>query len=258
MARMDYNVIEEQQFKYIEVGDGEVLLLLHGLFGALSNFEHIIQDFAPTHRIVVPLLPIFELPTDELSVWSLMEHVRDFVVFKDLKDIDVLGNSLGGHIALLYVLHNPERVRSLTLTGSSGLFENAMGTSFPKRGDYDFMKQRAEMTFFDPKFATKELVDEVFGIVNDREKAFRIILTAKSAIRHNLESDLKHILTRTLLIWGKQDSITPPFVGEEFQKNLPNSELHLIDRCGHAPMMEQPEAFNQILREFLEKNSPIK
>jgi pimeloyl-ACP methyl ester carboxylesterase len=251
---MDYRVIEEQRFKYIEVGNGEVLLLLHGLFGALSNFEHIVRDFSPTHRIVVPLLPIFELPTDELSVMSLMEHVRDFVEYKDLRDVHVLGNSLGGHIALLYALHHPERIRTLTLTGSSGLFENAMGTSFPKRGDYEFMKQRAEMTFYDPKFATKELVDEVFGIVNDREKAFRIILTAKSAIRHNLETDLKDIHVRTLLIWGKQDSITPPFVGEEFGKKMPNAELHLIDLCGHAPMMEQPGEFNRILREFLEKN----
>jgi 2-hydroxy-6-oxonona-2,4-dienedioate hydrolase len=166
---MDYRVIEEQRFKYIEVGNGEVLLLLHGLFGALSNFEHIVRDFSPTHRIVVPLLPIFELPTDELSVLSLMEHVRDFVEHKDFRNVHVLGNSLGGHIALLYALHHPERIRTLTLTGSSGLFENAMGTSFPKRGDYEFMKQRAEMTFYDPKFATKELVDEVFGIVNDRE-----------------------------------------------------------------------------------------
>lgn len=252
---MDYTVRTEQDFKYIEEGSGDTLLLLHGLFGALSNFEHIIMDFRRDYKVVVPLLPIFELPTDELSVWSLMEHVHAFVEAHKFEKVHVLGNSLGGHIALLYVLNHPERAQTLTLTGSSGLFENAMGTSFPKRGDYEFMQKKTELTFFDPKFATKELVDEVFDIVNDREKAFRIILTAKSAIRHNMESSLHEIKTPTLLIWGNQDNITPPFVGEDFHKHITNSELHLIENCGHAPMMEQPAQFNSLLRDFLSRNS---
>ena len=145
------------------------------------------------------------------------------------------------------------KVRALILTGSSGLFESALGTSFPKRGDYDFIKERTQHTFYDPNKATKELIDEVFEIVNNRIKAIKIIATAKSAIRHNLRDDLEQIKLPTLLIWGKDDTITPAFVGEEFNRLIDKSELHFIDKCGHAPMMEQPEQFNAFVDDFISR-----
>jgi pimeloyl-ACP methyl ester carboxylesterase len=250
---MSHTLHKEGKFTYVEEGEGEVLLLLHGLFGALSNFQGIIDYFKKTHKVVVPILPIFELPVREVSVKALMDHVHEFVLLKDLKPLHVLGNSLGGHVALLYVLEHPERVKSITLAGSSGLFESAMGSTFPKRGDYEFIKKRTEFTFFDPNMATKELVDEVFDIVNDRMKAVQVIATAKSAIRHNLGDNLHNIKVPTLLIWGKQDSITPPFVGEEFHELIPHSEFILMDECGHVPMMEKTEDFNKALEAFLAK-----
>jgi pimeloyl-ACP methyl ester carboxylesterase len=99
--------------------------------------------------------------------------------------------------------------------------------------------------------ATDELVDEVFEITKNRIKVIKIIALAKSAIRNNLGEELNQIKIPTLLIWGKNDTVTPPFVAEEFNKLIPNSELHFIDKCGHAPMMEQPAAFNSILSAFL-------
>ena len=172
---------------------------------------------------------------------------------RNYKGVHLLGNSLGGHVALLYVLKHPERIRSLILTGSSGLFENGMGDSYPKRGDYEYIKKKTQITFYDPRTATKELVDEVYEIVNNRLKAIKIIALAKSAIRNNLGEELNQIKQPTLLIWGNNDTITPPFVAREFNKLIPNSELHFIDKCGHAPMMEVPGEFNQILHKFLSK-----
>jgi 2-hydroxy-6-oxonona-2,4-dienedioate hydrolase len=100
-------------------------------------------------------------------------------------------------------------------------------------------------------------VDEVYEIVNSRIKAIKIIALAKSAIRNNLGEELNQIQQPTLLIWGANDSITPPFVGREFQRLIPHSELHFIDKCGHAPMMEVPAEFNVILHQFLTKlNEP--
>ncbi|HQU59384.1 MAG TPA: alpha/beta hydrolase, partial [Saprospiraceae bacterium] len=147
----------------------------------------------------------------------------------------------------------PGRVASIILTGSSGLFESAMGTSFPKRGDYEFIKKKTESTFYTPEVASKELVDEVFDIVNDRNKAIRVVATAKSAVRHNLGDNLHQIKAPTLLVWGKQDQITPAFVGEKFHELIENSRLIFLDECGHAPMMEHPEAFNQHLENFLKE-----
>jgi 2-hydroxy-6-oxonona-2,4-dienedioate hydrolase len=251
---MTLEIIQEGRFKYIESNkEGEVILLLHGLFGALSNFKGIIDYFGNRYRVIVPILPIYELPILQVSLSGLVNYVYDFVRHKDLKQIHLLGNSLGGHVGLLYALEDLDRIASITLTGSSGLYESGMGNTFPKRGDYDFIKTKTEATFYDPKVATKELVDEVYGIVNDRGKAIRVIATAKSAIRHNLGDKLHLIKKPSLLIWGENDIVTPPFVGEKFKELLPNAELFILEKCGHAPMMEKPEEFNLIFEKFLMK-----
>jgi 2-hydroxy-6-oxonona-2,4-dienedioate hydrolase len=255
---MNYEIIQEGKFKYIEAGEGEPLMLLHGLFGALSNFKDLLDYFSKRNKVVVPMLPLFELDLLHTTVGGLEKHVQKFIEFKGYNNIHMLGNSLGGHVALVHVLKHPENIKSLILTGSSGLFENGMGDTYPKRGDYDYIRKKTEVTFYDPAMATKELVDEVYDIVNQRLKVIKVIALAKSAIRNNLGDELKEIKTPTLLIWGNNDTITPPFVGKEFNKLIPNSELHFIDKCGHAPMMERPDEFNEILNGFLTKlNTPV-
>lgn len=250
---MDFVLKEEDGFSYVDEGEGEVLLLLHGLMGALSNWDKVIEEFRSEYRVIIPMLPIYDQPLISTGVKNLAKFVHKFVTFKQLTDVTILGNSLGGHVALIYVLSHPEVVRSLVLTGSSGLYENAFGGSFPRRGSYDFIKEKVEFTFYDPKTATKELVDDVFRIVNDRHAVIRILAMAKSAIRHNMKKDLCKITIPVSLIWGKNDKVTPPEVAIEFHEELPDSELHWIDHCGHAPMMEQPEEFNRVLRGFLER-----
>ncbi len=250
---MDFVVKEENGFKYIEQGKGEVLLLLHGLMGALSNWEYVIEEFSKEYRVIIPMLPIYELPLLTIGVKTLSKFVHKFVKFKELEDVVVLGNSLGGHVALIYALNHPEKLKSIVLAGSSGLYENAFGGSFPRRESYEFIKGKTEYTFYDPKTATKELVDEVYESVNNRHKVIRLLAMAKSAIRHNMAKELHKIHVPVALIWGKNDKITPPEVAVEFSQLLPNAELTWIDQCGHAPMMEQPEEFNRILKGFLEK-----
>ncbi|RCH56530.1 alpha/beta hydrolase [Mucilaginibacter hurinus] len=250
---MKFALKKEKGFSYIDEGEGEVLLLLHGLMGALSNWDDVIEEFKDRYRVIIPMLPIYDLPLLTTGVKTLTKYVHKFVKHKSLSNITVLGNSLGGHVALIYVLAHPEYVKALVLTGSSGLYENAFGGSFPRRENYDFIKQKVEFTFFDPATATKELVDDVFQTINDRHRVIRILAMAKSAIRHNMAKDLYKIHIPVALIWGKNDKVTPPEVAEEFHQLLPNSELHWIDECGHAPMMEQPEKFNSFLKQFLDK-----
>jgi len=250
---MEYQLKQHDKFKFLEEGEGEPLLLLHGLFGALSNFEHLVEHFRKKHKVIVPLLPLFELDIFHTTVSGLEKHVQKFIELRGYDNIHLLGNSLGGHVALVHVLKHPEKIKSLILTGSSGLFENGMGDSYPKRGDYEYIKKKTELTFYDPNIATKELVDEVFEITNNRLKVIKIITLAKSAIRSNLGEELNQIKQPTLLIWGNNDTITPPFVGREFNRLIPNSELYFVDKCGHAPMMEVPGEFNEILDRFLTK-----
>jgi 2-hydroxy-6-oxonona-2,4-dienedioate hydrolase len=250
---MKYEVKQIEKFKFIEEGEGEPLILLHGLFGALSNFQDLIEHFKPSYKVIVPMLPLFELDLFHTTVGGLEKYVHKFIEARDYNNIHLLGNSLGGHVALLHILKHPLKIKSLILTGSSGLFENGMGDSYPKRGDYEYIKRKTELTFYDTKTATKDLVDEVYELCNNRLKIIKIISLAKSAIRNNLGEEINQIIQPTLLIWGNNDTITPPFVAKEFNRLIPNSELYFIDKCGHAPMMEVPGEFNILLEQFLSK-----
>ncbi|MHB8207015.1 alpha/beta fold hydrolase [Mucilaginibacter sp.] len=247
-------VLKEQNgFSFIDEGEGEVLLLLHGLMGALSNWEEVVHEFKSQYRVIIPMLPIYDLPLLTTGVKTISKYIHKFVKYKKLKDFTIIGNSLGGHAGLIYVLSHPTYAKALVLTGSSGLYENAFGGTFPRRESYDFIKEKVEFTFYDPKTATKELVDDVFRIVNDRHSVVRILAMARSAIRHNMQKDLHKILIPVGLIWGKNDKVTPPEVAKDFNLYLPKSDLIWIDKCGHAPMMEQPEEFNKALKGFLER-----
>ncbi|WP_134088374.1 alpha/beta fold hydrolase [Olivibacter sp. XZL3] len=250
---MELTIKEDKEFKFIDEGTGEVVLMLHGLMGALSNWEDTVSELKENYRVIIPMLPIYDMPIISTGVKSLTKWFEKFVNHLQLKDFVLIGNSLGGHVALMYVAEHQDNVKALVLTGSSGLYENSFGGSFPRRESYDYIKEKVEFTFYDPKIATKELVDEVFATVNNKERVIKTIAMAKSAIRHNMAKELPNIKIRVGLIWGKNDKITPPDVAEEFLERLPNAELTWIDQCGHAPMMEQPLQFNQHLKTFLSK-----
>lgn len=244
-------VKEEAGYKFIDQGQGETVLLLHGLFGALSNWEGVVNRFSKNYRVIIPMLPIYEMPIKEAGLEGLRKFLEEFVAFKKLENMMIMGNSLGGHVSLVYTLKNPSKVKKLILTGSSGLFEDGMGGSYPKRGNYQYIKDRVAYTFYDPNVATKELVDEVFDTTNSIPKCLRIVAIAKSAQRHNMANDIPNIKAPTLLVWGLNDTITPPPVAHEFNRLIPNSTLRFIDKCSHAPMMEHPEKFNALVENFL-------
>ncbi len=251
---MEYRLVKESGFDYVEEGSGEPMILLHGLFGALSNWTPVLKYFRNYFTVVIPLMPIYTMSSVEPSIEGLTLFIRDFIEFKKYEKVHLIGNSLGGHIALYYTLNYPHKTSKMILTGSSGLFEAGMGQSFPRRSSIEFIRERVEYTFYSPQTATQELVNEVFDIVNDNNKALRIIKIARSAQRQNLAHRLKEIEVPTLLIWGLNDNITPVPVAHEFHRNIKNSQLAFIDRCGHAAMMEQPERFNLLTEIFLQTN----
>ena len=252
---MKYEIVKDNKYEYIDIGKGPVVIFLHGLMGALSNFEKTANIIAKGgYRVIIPSLPIYTLPILNTSAKGISRFLEKFISHLKLKDVSLLGNSLGGHVALIYTKNNPEIVKRLLLTGSSGLYEKAMGDTFPRREDYNYIKEKTQDVFFDPKVATKELVDEVFESVNSREKVIRIIAIAKSAIRHNMAKELPKMKQDTCLLWGKNDTVTPPQVAEEFHKLLPNSDLFWFDKCGHAPMMEHPIDFANTCVEWLKKH----
>lgn len=247
---------KEKSFRYIDEGEGTPIIILHGLMGGLSNFEGVLKHFpALGYRILIPELPIYDSPLLKTTVKNFATFVQEFINFKQLDEVILLGNSLGGHVGLLHTKMFPEKMKALVITGSSGLYESAMGDGYPKRGDYEFIKKKAQDVFYDPEVATKEIVDEVFATVNDRIKLVKTLAIAKSAIRHNMAKDLPNMTMPTCIIWGKQDKVTPPNVANEFHELLPDSDLFWIDKCGHAAMMEHPDEFNSILEAWLKKRN---
>ncbi|PCJ97374.1 MAG: alpha/beta hydrolase [Flavobacteriaceae bacterium] len=249
---MEENIITDEKYRYVEIGEGNPIVILHGLMGGLSNFQGV-TDFFPKkgYKILIPELPIYGMPLLQTNVKFFAKYLEEFIEHKGLKDVILLGNSLGGHIGLLHTKLYPEMVKALVITGSSGLYESAMGDGYPKRGDYEFIKKKAQDVFYNPEVATKKIVDEVFATVNDRMKLVKTLSIAKSAIRHNMSKDLPHMNTPTCIIWGENDSVTPPKVAEEFNELLPDSDLYWIEKCGHAPMMEHPKKFNEVLDAWL-------
>lgn len=255
---LDNEIITEGKFQYIEKGEGSPFILLHGLFGALSNFKAVTDFLSNTHKVIIPKLPIYDLPLLKTNVKNLSKFLEEFVAHKNLKDITLLGNSLGGHVALVFADNNPELVRGMVLSGSSGLYENAFGGSFPRREDKEFLRKKIALTFYSPDMVTDELVDECHEAVNNRNKVIRILSIAKSAIRHNMRPALPKYNMPFCLIWGKNDTITPPEVALEMQDTLKDSELYWIDKCGHAPMMEHPQLFNKHLDDWMDKKGYYK
>ena len=256
MHETPFPVHETGDFRYNDEGptDSPIppVVLLHGMLGDLSNWVDTVQSLSESgYRVLAPILPIYDFPLSDTGVPRLTEYVHNFVETLDLESTILVGNSLGGHIALLFALDHSERVDAMVLSGSSGIYEATMGTTFFKRQDREFIKERTEMTFYDSVHATEELVDEMFEIVNDRPRALRLLQIARSADEETVTEELSQLHMPTLLIWGRDDVITPPEVAEEFRDRIPEARLHFIDKCGHAPMIEHPDQFNDLTLEFL-------
>uniref|UniRef100_UPI004049202F alpha/beta fold hydrolase n=1 Tax=Gelidibacter sp. TaxID=2018083 RepID=UPI004049202F len=145
------------------------------------------------------------------------------------------------------------RIRNFPLLNLGAFKGGLIVEQTTKRGDYEVIKKKAQEVFYDPAVATKDIVDEVYATVNDRNKLIKTLAIAKSAIRHNMAKDLPKLTVPTCIIWGKNDNVTPPDVAIEFDQLLPDSELFWIDKCGHAAMMEHPQEFNEILDAWLTK-----
>ena len=236
---------------YLDKGKGKCILLIHGLFGALSNWEKVIKILSKNYRVIVPKLPITKVSPSNATIDGLTEFITKFIKKKKLKNISIIGNSLGGHLALTYAIKNQNNIKKLILTGSSGLFENSFGGSFPKRGDYNYINERVDYTFYNPKILSKKYIKNIYNVLNNNEKCLNIIKLAKSAQKNNMSNLLKKITIPTLLIWGLNDTITPPSVAHEFSRLIKNSEIKFIDQCCHAPMMEHPDLFNKYVINFL-------
>ena len=227
------------RFRWLERGDGEPVLLLHGLMGEMDHWESSLESLGAFCRPIAPELPIFDAGLVDVSVPGLAEHVRRFMETLELPPAIIGGNSLGGHVALELALAHPGWVTGLILTGSSGLLERTFTRKVPHRPTAAYVRERMEEIFYDPTHVTPEWVESIRRIVTTRRLAFRVLRW------------LQRISVPTLIVWGKEDRITPPEVAERFHARIRGSQLVYLPNCGHAPMLERPDAFNAAVGEWL-------
>jgi pimeloyl-ACP methyl ester carboxylesterase len=235
------------RFRWLERGEGEPVVLLHGLMGDVDHWDAALLDLDDICRPIALSLPIFDPALPETSLAALRAHVRGFLDALSLERAVVAGNSLGGHVALEMAVHHPDRVSGLILTASSGLVERSFTKGVPHRPTAAYIRAKMEETFYDPTLVTPEWVERIRQIVTTRPLAWRVLQFARSARRESIEERLPEVRVPTLLVWGKDDRITPPEVAERFHALIPESELVLLPNCGHAPMLEQPDAFNSVV-----------
>ena len=239
-------------FRWLERGEGEPIVLLHGLMGRMDHWDITLQALAAVGRPIAPDVPILDEALADPSVGGLTAHVRAFLDAIEIDRAVVGGNSLGGHLAIELALSDPERVTALVLTGSSGLFERSFSRGVPHVPTTAFVQQKMEEIFYDASLVTPAWVEAVRRTLTTRALARRILQVARSAKRSSVESRLGQIAVPTLVLWGKDDRITPPEVAERFAAMIPSAELVFIANCGHAPMLEQPTVFNAVLEDWLQ------
>src|SRR5262245_7588598 len=220
--------------------------------GRMDHWAIPLQALAPVGRPIAPDVPILDETLADPSVGGLTAHVRAFLDAIEIDRAVVGGNSLGGHLAIELALRDPQRVSALVLTGSSGLFERSFGRGVPHVPTTEFVREKMEEVFYDASLVTPAWAEAVRRTLMTRTLARRVVQVARSAKRSNVESRLGQITVPTLVLWGKDDRITPPEVGERFAALIPNAELVFIANCGHAPMLEQPTVFNAVLGDWLQ------
>jgi 2-hydroxy-6-oxonona-2,4-dienedioate hydrolase len=227
------------------------LLLMHGMLGNPGQWRATALAAPAGWEVMCPVLPLLDLDAGCCAIGQLAERMVRLMDQRGVERVVAGGNSLGGHIAARMALDFSDRVAGVVLTGSSGLFERGFEKSVPRRPTEEYVRSRMSEVFYDPVHCTPELVADVRGVLSDLRRVMKMIRLASCAKRDNLRDRLPALTCPALLVWGREDLITPPGTAEEFAALLPDARLHWLERCGHVPMVEQPEVFHALLEDFL-------
>jgi len=236
---------------FIDTGDGPVVMLLHGLFGKVTMWKRTVESLKKNFRVIVPRLPIFDLPAERASIKQLSIHLHEFIEWYKLDDVRLVGHGIGGQLALVYASEHPRIVSKIVVSGSE-LFQNEELEEIIHANvdDNNVVDERVKSAFYNSYLAGPALVSEIRRAIGDESVRASIESLARSSSEDPLESLLNKLDHRVMLLWGLEDRITPPGVTFHFHDFLQNSEIRFIEKCGHLPMVEEPEKFVKHLASF--------
>ena len=237
----------------LECGNGMPVVFLHGLVGLNEHWDAVVDRLSGRCRCVTLEIPLLSLRGVDCSLSAVSAMTMQFVDHEVGEPAILVGNSFGGHVALRVTHERPELVRALVLAGSSGLIERTVVRGAPVRPSREWLIEKIGELFYDKSKMDPTDVDRAYALLNERGGARAMVKLSKTARRDNMADDLADIIQPTLLIWGREDIVTPPSAGQGFCELMPDARLRWLESCGHAPMIEAPEPFADAMIEFFDE-----
>ena len=233
------------------IGEGVPVVFLHGLVGLNDHWEGVVARAKSSMRCVMLQLPLLDLEDDDCSIDGATELTARFIERVVGERAVLVGNSFGGHVALKIAINRPDLVRGLVLAGSSGLIEKSMVSDIQIRPSRGWLERKIGELFHDRSKMNQADVDRAYETLSNRRQARAMVKLSRSARRNHLGDELHRIQCHTLILWGRQDIVTPPEACEQFAKGIRSNKVMWLEECGHAPMIERPSEFTAALTEYV-------
>lgn len=235
--------------------DVPTFVFLHGLVGLNEHWEKVVERFSSKARCLMLQIPLLDLSGDDCSIQGVSaltaRFIEDYFRPDGSLPVALVGNSFGGHVALRLAIERPDLVQALVLAGSSGLIEKSMVSDVQIRPSREWLRRKIGELFFDRKHLSEADIERAYKELSSRSGARAMVRLSRSARRNHLGNKLGQIKAPTLLIWGREDIVTPPEAAEGFRTSIPGSRIVWFDRCGHAPMIECPDQFAEAMAGFI-------
>ncbi|MFL6333904.1 MAG: alpha/beta fold hydrolase [Pyrinomonadaceae bacterium] len=255
-------VVFGQKIKYVDTGgNGPVVVLLHGLGGNSTNWAFNTPALAQKYRVIVPDQVGFgqsDKPLINYRVGTYVDFLDKFLAELKVERASLVGNSMGGWTAALYTLKYPAKVERLVLVDSAGFAPpkefDLSALSGLNPSTRDEMKRLAGMVFYNPLFKSDAAVDVLMAQRMSAGDGYTIQRLVESIYRGEdmLDGKLGAIKQPVLLVWGREDGLTPlAREGEKFKRELPGAQLIVFEQCGHVPQVEKAAEFNAAVLKFL-------
>lgn len=262
------------EVRYVEMGEGEPILFVHGISGSWQNWLETLPHFARRHRVIAPDLPGFgssPMPSWPIDMPAYGRLVHDLCEKLGLgPDTTIVGNSLGGFVAAEAVTSAPGRFGRLVLVSAAGIIntwapeQRAVVTAYAWKTLSPLFARRSReivarpllrqavfgRTMRYPNRLSAELLYEQISSGLSHCPGFGEALHA--AIRHDLRGRLGSIEIPTMLVWGFDDRVIPVQAALSYRRRIPRARLEIFERTGHVPQLERPARFNALLEEFLD------
>lgn len=255
-----------QKIHYLEAGSASnpAVILLHGLGGDTSNWALTIPALASKYHVYIPDQVGFgksDKPITNYRVAMLVEFLDVFCKKLGIQKAALVGNSLGGWTAAAFAIAHPEKVDKLILVDAAGytpkrwggpeITKEALAALNPSTTE-DF-KRLFSLILYNKAMVTSQFVEQALTNKLKRGDGYTINSFIESVLRGEdyLDGKTQKIKSPTLVLWGKDDGLTPLGMGKAFAEDIPGAQLVVIDQCGHVPQMEKAAEFNAALLKFL-------